>query len=567
MLKRKIEHNTDVLVIGGGIAALFAAIAARENGAQVTLVSKSTAGMGGECIMAGGIFLGFQEGDDLEAWIREAISISDGMDDPLLVGKCILIGQKLLWLMDQWGISWEKSQEKLVTKAGLGMQYMRNAMFHDSHQLMWTLRGKALALGVKIFDRTMMVDFLTSDGNMPTEHGVVGAVGFHIRKLENYIFKAQKVILATGAWGMNQYQPMDITGDGEAMAFRMGANMRSMEQLGFTLAPKVIPSLPGMHVLTGHGARFINAKKERFMEKYRPDLRERSPRNVLVQAAAREIKEGRGPIYLDCTHISPEDLTRIERIIPTTVQGLSLAGISLREHAVEYMPSLYGNGPMGGVMIDENAATNIKNLYCAGSVTDRMYAGIPGLTGASATGYIAGKNASQEIKNDLPPEIPQDVIDEQVHGIIEMIHVFVTPHASRGHNSLNTCAIYNHLQDIVLHKIGILKEPTLLKEAIRVVSKIKDKLPYIKAEDAHELMNALELKNILQIAELIAEASLERRESRYMHFREDYPKRDDQNWSYGLTCILNQNRIKFSKVPFCTIQDAMKKLEKGSVFD
>lgn len=550
---KRTEIRTDVLVVGGGIAGILAAIAARLEGADVVILSKSTAGRGGESVMAAGVYLGFEEGDDLEEWIKESIEVSDGMDDPLLVGKCIIYSRRLRHLMDEWGVEWEKTGDRFVTKPGLGMTKMRNAMFNDGRQLMWVLRGKAAELGAKVLDRIMVVDLLTSDGKVPTGGAVVGVVGFHVRRREVLAVRAKAVVLATGPWGINQFHPMDVTGDGEAMAFRAGARMRGIEQLCFTLAPRVALSLPGLHALTGHGGYFLNSRGERYMEEYSPQLMERSPRALLVHAAAREIEEGRGPLYLDLTHLSVEDHARIARVVPHTVKALKSAGINLSTDLVEYVPTLYGNGPMGGVMIDENCATNIPGLYCAGGTTDRMYAGVPGLTGASGTGFIAGRNAARRILGSSA----QDPPDEQVNQIFNHIVEFLDE-SGQGEDPRR---IYYEVQRVVLEKIGILKDPDLLQEAKKLLSDLLGRAKGVRAGDLHDLMNVLETVNIAEIAFLVAAASLERTESRYFNYRRDYPCRDDENWSRWLICQQGSDGgPMFSTIPFRPLAEAMEKL-------
>lgn len=545
------KRKTDVLVIGGGIAGLFAAIAARQEGAEVILISKSTAGRGGESVMAAGVYLGFEpEEDNLEEWVKESLDISDGLDDPLVVGRCILVSHYLRYLMDAWGVEWEKSGGKFVTKPGLGMRKMRNAMFHDGRQLMWVLRGKAAELGTEITDRLVAVDLLTSDGQAPTSGSVCGAVCFHVRRDEVQVIQAGAVVLATGPWGINQFHPMDVTGDGQAMALRVGARLRSMEQLCFSLAPRVGLSLPGMHALTGHGGKLINAHGERYMERYSPELLERSPRPVLVQAAAKEISAGRGPLYLDLRHLSAEDHTRLERVVPHTFKALRAAGLDPREQLIEYVPTLYGNGPMGGVMIDENCATNIPGLYCAGGCSDRMYAGVPGLTGASATGYLAGRQAARFSRGGTPGEPVQD----QIQTILDL----VAGRTRDNGGAITPRELFYAAQKVVLDKIGILKEPRRLYQALEELEELTGRFVELKIRDRHELMNALEVRNIIEVAKVVARASLERTESRYFHHRVDYPARDDARWSRWLICRLKgPDELEFSTVPFRGVAEAL----------
>jgi adenylylsulfate reductase subunit A len=298
--------------------------------------------------------------------------------------------------------------------------------------------------------------------------------------------------------------------------------MRSIEQLGFSVAPRAFPSMPGLHPLTGHGAHFLNRLGERFMNKYHPELMERAPRAVLAQSLARETKEGRGPIYMDCRHFSPQDLERIARVLPHTMSAFHRLGIDLAKELVEYVPVLYGNGPAGGVRVDKDCQTTVEGLFCAGGASDRMYAGIPGLTGASVQGWRAGETAFHYASNQAPFLPPQAQIKEIEETIYQPL---------RREQGVRPEEVYGQVQDIIKEKVGVLKEGKRLAQGVEALARLRQEvLPFLKARDFHGLMRAHEVRHMVEIGELVAWASLERKESRYFNYREDYPQRDDQNW-------------------------------------
>ena len=514
--------SCDVLVIGGGIAGCMAAIRATEMGARTVLASKGPVGRSGSSVVAAGTYLYYSPEEDLTGYLRDACQIGNFLDDQEMEEEVIRECHQRRLDMDRWGVEWDKEGGDFVRKPGLGMTRMRNCYFHGGRQMMSVLRGETERRGASILDRIMVVDLLTSDGRHPTEARVVGAMGFGVRDGRLYVFEAKATVLASGDWGIGELHPGDNTGDGQAAAWRAGALMRNMDQLGFSVAPSAFPSMPGLHPLTGHGARFVNRLGERFMAGYQPELMERGSRAALAQSMAREIREGRGPVYMDCRHLSHQDLERLAQILPHTFKGFQRIGVDLARDLVEYMPVLYGNGPSGGIKLDAECRTTLQGLYCAGGASDRMYAGVPGLTGASVQGWKAGGTAAQYAATRSPvPPSPTQVAD------LEKAVYEPLARADGAHPD----DVYQQAREIVKEKIGVLKDGQRLAHGAEALARLRTEvLPRLKAGDYHGLMRAHEVRNIVELGELVARASLERKESRYFNFREDYPQRDDANW-------------------------------------
>ncbi|MBI4320586.1 MAG: FAD-binding protein [Chloroflexi bacterium] len=514
--------DTHVLIIGGGIAGLLASITARKSGVDVVLASKGPAGRSGSSVVAAGTYLGYEPSDDLAAYVRNACETSHFLDDREMLELIVPVCYELRLRFEGWGLEWEKKDGQFVRKAGLGQKEMRNIYFHGGRQLMSILRGEAVRAGTRIMDRVMVTDLLTSDGKLPTDGKVIGAVGLNVRDGGFYVFRAKSVIMTAGDWGMGEALTGDLTGDGQAATWRAGAQMRSMEQLGYTIAPKRFLSMPGLHPITGHGGRLVNARGERFMEKYHPELLERAPRAVLVQGVAREIKEGRGPVYMDCRHFSKEELARMAQVIPHTIAAFNRVGIDLSRDLVEYVPASNGNVPAGGIRVNKNCETTVDGLFCAGGASDRMYAGLVGLAGASVLGWRAGGIAADYARSSVTNEPKQQQVSEFKN------QVYAPLQRSNGTSPRD---LFEEVRQIVNERIGVLKHGSRLQEAVQLLELTRtEKLTRIGARDSHTLMRANEMRNIVEMAELIARTSLLRTESRYMNFREDHPERDDINW-------------------------------------
>ncbi|MBI2848749.1 MAG: FAD-binding protein [Chloroflexi bacterium] len=516
--------ETDVLVIGGGIAGCFAALKAVEEGSRVIIVSKATTGQSGCTLRAASTYFAFDPHiDDLDEWVKEAVEISDGLDDPVIERNVIAMSYELRQKMERWGVEWRVENGRLVRTLGLGMKVMRYAYFYGGPQMMWIIRSQLVRNDIQILDRIMIVDLLVSDNSYPTKGRVVGAVGFDIRKGDFYCFQAKSVVLAAGDWGVKSgYHPSDCTGDGQAAALRAGAELRNIEQMSYGIGPAVALSQPGLAPLVGHGAILINRHGERYMEKYNPVLKEIAPRPQITQGTALEIKEGRGPIFMDLSHLPESELNRLEVLLPQLFKMLRRAGYDFRKVKVEYVPVNTGNSSSGGVRLNERSETNVPGLYVAGGNSDRMYAGSPGLTGASVTGYIAGKNAARDALNNVMPNTDYEMARTFQDNIYSSL---------KSDSNYNLNKIMGEIRDIIDNKIGLLKHNDRLINALNELEHYENVImPELTANNYHNLKNLYELKNIIQIAKIIAQASLLRTETRYYNYREDYPVKDDQNW-------------------------------------
>ncbi|MDP2727407.1 MAG: FAD-binding protein, partial [Dehalococcoidia bacterium] len=313
-LGRVVE--TDVLIIGGGIAGLFAAIKAKEGnpGAKVTLVDKACPGASGCSAFAAGVFLYCQPGDDTEPLVRQIVEDNaEYLIDQDYVRIAAAESYDRFRDLQEFGVEFLKDRRGQITRVpALAAKTGLCSPFGGGPHLMWKMRAEALKRGVVMFDRFMTTDLLTDNG------GCIGAVGFGVRDGEFYIFKGRATVLAGGNLLFNA-APMGSsggTGDGIAIAFRAGLELRNMEQLGnVSVGPKSL-SAPGLHVIFGNGGILVNAQGERFMERYNPVLKEEARRFETARAILSEWREGRGPCYLDCTHLSPEAIATIKRSLP-----------------------------------------------------------------------------------------------------------------------------------------------------------------------------------------------------------------------------------------------------------
>ncbi len=536
-----VHVATDVLIIGGGLAGLNAAMGAAEAGASVAIAEKGRIERSGD--IGGGVdhFLAFlNEGaswDSQDAFLEYVQKVGRGTahlshiestycaELPDAIARMARIGNPLTQddgsfyrtkSMGQPGPYWINFNGKLLKpRLALAVRKLR----------------------CKVFGRIMTVDLLTSQGS------VVGAVGFHIRTGKIHVFQAKATIIATGNTNrlyenprINPFNtwlsPFD-TGDGQVMALRAGASLSNMEYMRMTLLPKGF-SAPGFNALVGMGGRFLNSLGDYFMEGKHP-LGNRAPRYDVVYQALDELRSGRGPIYIDCRHLSEADAAHLIATLgydkDTLPDYFMQRGEDLRRAPIEITVSEgMQAGPTevtgSGIKIDGECAATAPGLFAAGDSADHHRC----VHGAITGGYKAGKSAAAYA-------LGQNFFDDAAIGDAKEIgERFMAPlHRSSGHPYTQ---IESTVRKVMAEHVGPLRSEQGLKVGMRKLRQLEGHLESIKVNDLHELMRANETRSILTVGKMMASAALFRTESRNKpyHHRLDYPDTDDANWC-GLVVI------------------------------
>ena len=401
--------ETDVLIVGGGLAGNNAAIGALEKGAKVFIADKSAIERCGA--IAGGVdhfmaYLGTDTWDTRETYLEWVGKIARGTVN-LSVQNAVFCREldAAMERMERIGCTLKQSDGTYYRTSSMGQPgpYFIN---FNGKQLKPLLAREAKRLGARVLEKCAISGLLT-DGDR-----VVGAVGFHIRTGRFYTITAKSVILATGNTNrifenpsglpFNTWQCPANTGAAQAMAFEAGAKLANMEIVRITLVPRGF-SAAGLNALTGMGGRIVNAAGEDFMPKYHP-AGVRAPRFKLVEAVMKEISEGRGPIYVDCRHLSASEMTHLKKTLgydkDTLPDFIEQKGIDLAKEPLEIMPSEGMQGGSSevnssGIMIDETTASTVPGLFAAGDCADQMRCVHLCTTG----GYLSGKMAADYSKH------------------------------------------------------------------------------------------------------------------------------------------------------------------------
>ena len=518
--------ETDFLVVGGGIAGLMAAIHAAELGSKVIVADKGNTKYSGAARSGNDHFWCYipeVHGPDLNWFLKECMMTQLGMMfsgmGSAYVRTLLETSHDIVKLWDQWGIPMKHDGKYEFSGHSFPGRVMTHLKYNGRYQKP-VLTEQALKRGAEIMDRVMIFDLL-GDSN-----GVTGAIGIDTRKDRMVVFQAKAVLIGTGlvvrlypnvtpSLLANNQRPFSTSGDGRAMVYRLGGELANIELIIRHCGIKnYVRSGQGSWIgvardPAGHPVGKYLTKPDR---KYHDIIME-----VDKQIFEKYTKSGRGPVYMDCTGITDEDLGYLNRAL-TNEGNLGLLGhlqeegVDLRKNPVEF--STYEIKTAGRIFSNERAETSIPGLYCAG---DEVTVGI---SGAAIFGWIGGENAHNHAKKaSLPdPEKNNDKIEEKVDLVEAFTKRTQGPDWMEANIALNqTMADY----------AGLVRSETMLEAGLRHLRLLRRKLhETCLARDRWELTRCLEVVNLYDIGELVFVGALERKETRGLHQRVDYPYAD-----------------------------------------
>lgn len=526
------DVDTDVLVVGGGLAGAMAAIRARDFVDKVTLVEKSRVGASGCSTFAAGIYnVCLPPDDDPDLWAREVIECGVYMSDQVWTKLQAERGGGVAELLDRWGDEFgvrvfEKNADgSFVRRQSRGHVHTRHLVV-NSLPMMKVLRRQMHRRKVALVERTMITDLVPdADGR------IVGAVGFDYRSGEFYLFRAKTIVLAAGGCGFKAafIGHKNLTGDLQAAAYRRGGVFTNMEQGGSNTCFRHC-DIHGMNLFVNVGGKFVNGVGEEFMWAYNPKLGNRALLPELCLAFCREVKEGRGPIYLDATSAGPEDQDLCRKILPETFRVFGRVGVDPFLQRLEWVPVWYGTiTTSGGLRIDIRCRTNLPGVYAVGDAAAQPVFGL-GLGGvplafASVSGYLGGETAAREAcgLGDVP--LGQSVLERAE----DLAQESVAPLTRQRGVTADTLILA--LQQILFPlEVCYIKEAGRLSAALNQFDALKGQASEMRASDLHDLVKANEVRNMITLGELFLRASLFREESRGYHCREEFPATDNEAW-------------------------------------
>lgn len=562
--------ETDVLIIGGGAAACRAAIEASDLGADVTIVDKGIFGQSGcsgmhWCWAIAGIGLG----DSTNYFLKDIVKGGGFLSNQKLAAILAAEAPKRIIDLERYGnicIRKESGDVKLSQFGGHSIPRTLNGV------VLWMLGMEAVRRGVRVFQETMAVKLLTYN------RAVTGAICINIRTGDLYILRSKSTILATGGagqiygWGTVSAitdNPIQITGDGIAMAYRTGAELVDMEQIQYT--PVAVTYPPQFKGSMPAGEAAI---KEAIFNKDLVPFLEKIPlatftRAQMAKAVINEIREGRGTPH-GGVWLNLKVLVDKQKANPisqsTTVDICRIEGFDIQKDLIEVYPRVHHF--MGGVAINEMCETSIPGLYACGEVTG-------GIHGANRLGSVAfadtqvfGKRAGQYAAEHAlaigKPKIEWRQVEEENKRVFNLLE-------KKPVNGLRPYKIRRKLQTTMWENVGIFRNERDLRVALKEIERIKEEdLPriYVASKSRtynYDWVEALETYYMIDVAEMVARSALMRTESREAHQREDYPQTNDEDWLANVYINLVDEKMELEKRPIITTAISVERNRQGEI--
>jgi succinate dehydrogenase flavoprotein subunit len=561
-------HQFEVVVVGAGGAGLMAGLYASRT-AKTAVISKLYPTRSHTGAAQGGIgaALGNYEEDHPEWHTYDTVKGSDYLGDQDAIEFMCEEAVQAVYELEHMGLPFDRTPEGRISQRPFGghtnnetgkpVRRACHAADRTGHMILQTLYQQCLKNEVKFYDEFQVLDLLTVDGK------AAGVVAVELATGELHIFHAKAVIIATGGHGRvweitsNAYA---YTGDGAAIVYRRGIPLEDMEFFQFHPTGIYKMGILITEGVRGEGGVLLNNEGKRFMEEYAPTVKDLASRDVVSRAMYLEMRDGRGIggkrfLYLD---VRPATVNKYAEIdgrtnpdgSPYKVTGEQI--LSKLPDIVDFCRTYLGVDPidqpmpvqptahytMGGIptnkfgeVVIDDKNTVFPGLYAAGevacvSVHGANRLGTNSLLDLVVFGKHAGLRAAEFVKGadyvPLPAD-PSAFSREQFEGF------------RHGSGKANVFDIGNEMKSVMFDDVGVFRTEEGMRKALSKVNELQERFKQVKVQDTGkifntELLNAWEMGNLLDMAEVITVSALNRKESRGGHARDDYPERDDQNW-------------------------------------
>jgi len=518
--------TTDVLVIGGGLAGLVAALGAAREGRSVTLLCKSRAGHGGNTLVSGaGLSVmnpGNKVGDSPAVFEKDILESGKGICDQERVSLFVEKSMEVLPLLENFGVRLAKADGKLVPHLVPGHRVKRSywaesgsfSYMNRGLSLMVPLWERAMKMGVRFIDRCTAIRIFVEENSVEGVLAVCNSTG------EPIIFRTGAVVIAAGG-GCSLYDhhnnTLDVGCDAFALAYEAGAVLRDMEFVQFypTLMYRPCKVNIGSPLL-GEGAVLRNALGEAFMGKYSASG-DRATRDEMCQSIQNEIQSGRGTpefVYMDCTRIPAEVL---ETRFADLGRKLKRAGLDITRDMLQVAPGAHFY--IGGIAIDRNCRTNVDGLYACGEAAGGLHGanrlGRVALPEAVVFGQIAGQSASEAGRKRGTSK-----------------NRFTFTEADRPFScftgSVEGRELERELGASLWKNASVIKSEASLSQARSDIRRFEETLGKVDIRSKEDFLGFNRLRSKVTTARMLVEGSLLRKETRGSHCREDYPASKDQ---------------------------------------
>ncbi|MBA1444100.1 MAG: succinate dehydrogenase flavoprotein subunit [Chromatiales bacterium] len=546
----------DILIVGSGGAGLYAALESRmEEDLQVGVLTKVYPTRSHTGAAQGGVNAALANLDPTDTWQDhwfDTVKGSDYLADQDAAEIMTREAPMVVREMEHWGCPFSRTDEGKIAQRPFGGASKPRACFSADkvgHVMLHTLYEQGIRHGVNFLNEWQVLS-LMHDGQR-----CQGVTAINTQTGRVHTIQAKSVILATGGHGRIYWtrtsNALGNTGDGTAIAYRAGLPIKDMEFIQFHPTGLRRTGILVSEGARGEGGYLLNGLGERFMSRYAPEKMELGPRDLVSRSCETEVREGRagpeGEVFLDLTHLGRERI--LERLPQIRELCIEFEGVDPIEEPIPIKPTAHYS--MGGIHTDLNGQTSIEGIYAAGEAGCVSVHGANRLGGNSLLdilifGRRAGKHALEYARNNsfTPVDTGHEEADTQM--IASMME---------GDSGASIADIRRAMGNLMAEKVGVYRNGKDLESAVSELADLQEQFKTVRIQDKTkafntELVSALELKNMLDLAEVVAIGALERTESRGAHTREDHPERDDENWlAHTMATLGDDGRPKLDFTP------------------
>ncbi|MEI6847148.1 MAG: FAD-binding protein [Chlorobiaceae bacterium] len=550
----------DVVVVGGGGAGLYAAMEAMKTNPALNIAvlskvypnrSHTSAAQGG----ANAALANKAKDDTVEMHIFDTIKGSDYLADQDAVDVLCSEAPKIIRELENIGTPWSRLADNTIAQrpfGGAGRPRCCYCADKTGHTILQTLYEQCLKKGVMFFNEYFALN-LSVNGSRSR-----GLIAMNMKTGAVEAFPAKTVIFATGGYAKMYWNRSSNaagnSGDGQAIAYRAGIPLKDMEFVQFHPTGLRKSGLLVTEGARGEGGYLLNKDGERFMARYAPEKMELGPRDLVSRSLETEILQGRGfdspagkYLHLDLTHLGA-DLIK-SRLPQIREMSMNFEGVDPIEEPIPVRPTAHYS--MGGIDTDKFGRTVMDGVYAAGESACVSVHGANRLGGNSLLdilvfGRIAGRTAAEEAGKFETGTISEQEINDQMAEIRRNMQPY-------GHDE-RYGELREELGQTLAINAGIYREASLLQKGIQDVAELRQRFKKVRVFDSSDIFNTnliqvLELKNMLDLAETVVAGALAREESRGSHTRTDFPTRDDKKWHKHTMATFSNGTVTLGEKP------------------